>query len=278
VSSAIPYAYISPAPSYIVTRHSTEQAPVSADSMPQGRVLHLGQRHERGQAVGYRLAVPQKGLPVSLDGPRLAPLSNQAPGGLVVLIHGYGSNGDDLISLARMIQPALPHVAFVAPNASSRIPRMAAAYQWWPIDTFSMAERAAGAASAAPALDAFITEELERTGLSADRLVLAGFSQGTMMALHVGLRRAEPVAGILGISGMLVAPDVLKDEIRSRPPVLLIHGTADDVVPFRSMELASAALSTVDVPVETHVSPGVGHSVGEDGLAAAAAFVRRVLP
>ena len=214
---------------------------------------------------------------MSLDDPRLTPLAGSKPNALIILVHGYGSNGEDLISLARLIQPALPAAAFVAPNAPSQIPRMAAAYQWWPIETFSMAERTAGAASAAPALDAFITQELERTGLSSDRLLLVGFSQGTMMALHVGLRRPEPVAGIVGISGMLVAPELLEAEIRTRPPVLLIHGTADDVVPFRSMDSASAALSGVGIPVDTHVSPGLGHTIGQDGLAAATAFARRVL-
>lgn len=212
-----------------------------------------------------------------LDGPRLAPLSNSKPDALVVLIHGYGSNGADLISLAGMIQPSLPGAAFVAPNAPSQMPGLADAYQWWPIDTFSMAERAAGAQAAAPALDAFLTDELEKAGLSSDRLLLVGFSQGTMMALHVGLRRPDAIAGIIGISGMLVAPERLKPQIKSRPPILLIHGTADDIVPFQSMELASAALADVAVPVQTHVSPGVGHSVGPDGLSAAAAFARRVL-
>ena len=214
---------------------------------------------------------------MSLDGPRLIPLSGNKPNALVILIHGYGSNGDDLISLAAMIQPALPDAAFVAPNAPSMIPRMAAAHQWWPIETFSMAESAAGAAAAAPGLDAFITAELEATGLKSDRLLLVGFSQGTMMALHVGLRREQSVAGIVGISGMLVAPDRLEADIRSRPPVLLIHGTEDDVVPFRSMDLAATALAAAGVTVETHVSPGLGHSVGQDGLAAATAFARRVI-
>ena len=212
-----------------------------------------------------------------LDGPRLAPLSNSRPNALVVLIHGYGSNGNDLISLAAMIQPSLRDAAFVAPNAPSQISGMVAAHQWWPIETFSMAERAAGAAVAAPGLDAFITEELERAQLASDRLLLVGFSQGTMMALHVGLRRPDPVAGVIGISGMLVAPERLKLDIHSRPPVLLIHGTEDDVVPFRSMELASTVLAEVGVSVETHASPGVRHSVGPDGLAAATGFARRVL-
>lgn len=214
---------------------------------------------------------------MAIEGPRLAPLSGAKPNALVILLHGYGSNGEDLIGLARMIQPALPDAAFVAPNAPSQIPRMAAAYQWWPIETFSMAERAAGAAAAAAALDAVITETMEETSLSSDRVLLVGFSQGTMMALHVGLRRQQPLAGIVGISGMLVAPELLPAEIKSRPPVLLIHGTEDDVVPFRSMDLAVTALTTAGVPVATHASPGVAHSVGQDGLAAAAAFAARAL-
>jgi len=214
---------------------------------------------------------------VPLDGPRLAPLSGSRPNALVILIHGYGSNGDDLIGLARMIQPALPGAAFVAPNAPSQLPRMAAAYQWWPIETFSMAERLAGVSAAAPGLDAFITEELTKAELPGSRVLLVGFSQGTMMALHVGLRREQPLAGIVGISGMLVAPERLQAEITSRPPVLLIHGTEDTVVPFSSMDLASTALTAAGVAVEVHASPGVGHSVGQDGLAAATAFAVRAL-
>ncbi len=212
-----------------------------------------------------------------LDGPRLAPLTGSKADALVVLVHGYGSNGDDLISLARAIQQALPAAAFVAPNAPSQLPQMAAAYQWWPIETFSMAERAHGAAAAAPGLDAFLTLELEKAEVTSDRLLLVGFSQGTMMALHVGLRRAQPVAGIVGISGMLVAPELLEEEMRTRPPVLLIHGTEDDVVPFRSMDLAERTLSAAGVEVATHVSEGVGHGVEHDGLVATVNFARRIL-
>lgn len=97
------------------------------------------------------------------------------------------------------------------------------------------------------------------------------------MALHVGLRRRQPIAGIIGISGMLVDPGSLEAEITNRPPVLLIHGTADDVVPFRSLELASEALDAAGVQVTTHVSRDLGHSVDQDGLAAAAAFIARLL-
>lgn len=214
---------------------------------------------------------------MSLDGPRLAPLSGSPPTALVILIHGYGSNGDDLLSLARAIQPALPDAAFVAPNAPSQLPRMAGSYQWWPILTFSSDESANGATSATAELDTFISQEMKKSGLASDRLLLVGFSQGTMMALHVGLRRSEPVAGIVGISGMLVAPGALAKEIRAHPPVLLIHGTSDDVVPVGSIDLAATSLANVGIAVETHLSPGIGHSVGEDGVAAAIAFARRVL-
>jgi phospholipase/carboxylesterase len=196
----------------------------------------------------------------------------------VVLVHGYGSNGDDLISLAAAIQPSLPDLAFVAPDAAEELPQMANARQWWPITTFSATERATGAAAAAPLLDAFIEAELAAAELTEDRLLLVGFSQGAMMALQVGLRREPAPAGIIGISGMLVAPDRLDQEIRSRPPVLLIHGTDDQVVPFGSVELAAKALTATGVPLEIHVSQGVGHSVDQGGLAAAAAFARRVLP
>jgi phospholipase/carboxylesterase len=194
-----------------------------------------------------------------------------------VLLHGYGSNGDDLISLAPLVQPLLPDATFVAPNAPSRIPNMAEAYQWWPIRSFSIEERSAGAIAAAPAIDAFLTEELSRLDLEDGRLLLIGFSQGTMMALHVGLRRETAVAGIIGYSGMLVAADRLANEIRSRPPILLVHGTADDVVPFNSLAKAERELKGVGLTVETHVSPGIGHTVGPDGLTAGGDFARRVL-
>lgn len=212
-----------------------------------------------------------------LDGPRLTPLSGSKPDALVVLIHGYGSNGDDLISLGAAMQSSLPGAEFVAPNAPELLPFMAAAHRWWAIETFSTAERAAGADAAAPGLNAFLSAELEAAGLESSRLLLVGFSQGTMMALHVGLRWPDTLAGIVGISGMLVAPERLEAGIRNRPPVLLIHGTDDEVVSFQSMELALGLLESAGVPVETHVSPGEGHWVSQDGLDAAIGFARKML-
>jgi phospholipase/carboxylesterase len=195
----------------------------------------------------------------------------------VVLLHGYGSNGDDLISLAPMLQSILPDAAFVAPDAPTPCPGTAGGFQWWPIQSFSMQERTTGAVAAAPTLDAFISDELGKHGLSEDRLLLIGFSQGTMMTLHVGVRRPTPVAGIIGFSGMLVAPDRLQSEVRSHPPILLIHVDADPVVPFRSLAEAKRALDAAGFSVEQHVSPDLGHNVDPAGIAAAMDFARRVL-
>ena len=130
---------------------------------------------------------------------------------------------------------------------------------------------------AAPVLDDFIDAELATHGLTEDKLLLVGFSQGTMMALHVGLRRAHAVAGIIGYSGMLVAPDTLEAEIRSRPPVLLVHGNADTVVPVLALADARRTLLAANVPVEVHVSEGLGHSVDPTGLSLGGTFARRTL-
>jgi phospholipase/carboxylesterase len=212
-----------------------------------------------------------------IDGPRLGPPGSNASA-LVILLHGYGSNGADLISLAPMLQKVMPDAAFVAPNAPVRCPGMPDGYQWWPIQSFSLSERLAGAVAAAPVLDAFISAELSRHRLSEERLLLVGFSQGTMIALHVGLRRQNQIAGIIGFSGMLVAPDLLDNDVRTKPPILLIHGDADQVVPFRSLAEARKALEAHDFSVEEHVSHGLGHNVDAAGLGVAVAFARRVLP
>lgn len=212
-----------------------------------------------------------------LDGPRVLPLSGQPPKSLVILIHGYGSNGDDLIGLVPAVQPALPDTVFVSPNAPQRMDHMASAYQWWPINSFSMAERAAGARAAGPILDAFIDQELERYGLTEDRLALVGFSQGTMMSLHVGPRREKPIAGILGYSGMVVDEEGLKAELKSKPPVLLVHGDADPVVPFQAFHHAGSTLQALGFEVFGYAAPGVQHSIDNEGLRLGRDFLVKVL-
>src|SRR5205823_162547 len=134
-----------------------------------------------------------------------------------------------------------------------------------------------GVRAAAPALDAFIDEELEKRGLDEGDVALVGFSQGTMMALFVGLRREKPFAGIVGYSGRLIAPDLLADGLRSRPPVLLVHGTEDPLVPFDSLAAAEAALRAADVPVETLVCVGAEHTIDAEGLERGGRFLQQRL-
>jgi phospholipase/carboxylesterase len=212
-----------------------------------------------------------------LNGPSLAPLSGGAPKQLVVLLHGYGSNGADLISLAPLWRQRLPDALFVAPDAPERCPGAPGGYQWWALHDLSRQALAAGARHAAPVLDAYLDDLLAEHGLAEDRLVLAGFSQGTMMALHVGVRRERPLAGILGYSGMIAGPSLDASEIRSKPPVLLIHGDADTIVPISAYRHAHAELERHGFPLEGHVTRGLGHGVDPTGIELGAKFVERVL-
>ena len=214
---------------------------------------------------------------VQLDGPRLPPTSGEPARQLVILLHGYGADGEDLIGIAPYMARLVPEAAFVSPHAPERCAMQPMGYQWWGIDTFSREERLAGAERAAPILDAFIDAELAQLGLDESRLALIGFSQGTMMALHVGLRRPRAVACILGYSGALVAPERLPDEIQSKPPVLLIHGDRDELLPADSTLEAVQGLSTAGVAVEWHLSQGIGHSIAQDGLDLGTAFLARSL-
>lgn len=214
---------------------------------------------------------------VEIDGPRLAPASGQAPKNLVILSHGYGSDGNDLIALGNYWRGLLPDAAFVAPHAPQPCDMAPMGYQWFPINTLTPGERIEGAERAAPALDAFIDRELDRHGLEPKDLALVGFSQGTMMSLYVGLRRPLPVAGILGYSGMLVGEENLAQDIRSKPPVLLIHGDQDELIPPQASADAAEKLTALDVPVEYHISRGVPHSIGEDGLLLGGQFLKKVL-
>lgn len=212
---------------------------------------------------------------LQIDGPRLPPASGK-PEQLVVLLHGYGADGQDLIGLAPYLARVLPQAYFVAPNAPEPCGMAPTGYQWFDINRFDPGERERGAEKAAPIVNAFLDREMTRHGLDESRLCLIGFSQGTMMSLHVGLRRERPLAGILGFSGMLVAPERLSQEIRSRPPVLLIHGDQDEVLPVESIFDAAQGLGAAEVAAEWHISRGIGHGIAEDGLELAAAFARRI--
>jgi len=212
-----------------------------------------------------------------LDGPRLAPASGGPAKSLVILLHGYGSNGEDLIGLAPYWQQALPDTAFASPNAPQECPGAPMGYQWFPITRLDPDEAYKGVSSAEPILNSFIDAELEKHGLDDSQLVLVGFSQGTMMSLHTALRRPKPVAGVMGFSGALAGPDHLEAEIKSKPPVMLIHGDQDPMIPVQAMFTAAGELSKLDVACQWHVSPGVPHSIGPDGLELGGKFVATCL-
>ena len=201
-----------------------------------------------------------------LSGPRLPPARGQATH-LVVLLHGYGADGNDLIGLAPHWQRMLPTVAFVAPNAPEPCAGAPMGYQWFPISRIDPQEMQRGVENAAQGLNEFLDAELKRLELGNDRLALVGFSQGTMMALHVGLSRTNKPACIVGYSGMLAgAPPPLG---ANAPPILLVHGDADQMIPPGAIFDAATRLGRAGAAVQWHISPGVGHSIDESGLALA---------
>jgi len=215
-----------------------------------------------------------------LDGPRLAPRDGTARQ-LVIFLHGYGADGNDLIDIGRAWQQLLPDAAFVSPHAPRPCGQAPVGREWFPLTFRDPNERWDGVNAAAPVLNGFIDAELKRHNLADSALALVGFSQGTMMALHVGLRRAAAPAAIVGYSGLLVTPpneadlDTFAAEIRSRPPVLLVHGEQDELIPVQALMHAAQGLAALEVPVEWHVSPGVGHGIDQEGLRQGGEFLAR---
>lgn len=196
---------------------------------------------------------------------------------IVVLLHGYGADGNDLLGLADPLMPHMPGTAFLAPDAPERCVNNPMGYQWFPIPWLDGSSEAAAAESMSKSVDdlnAFLDAILRDEGINTKDLMLVGFSQGTMMSLHVAPRREEPVAGIVGFSGRLLEPERLKSEVRVRPPVLLIHGDSDEMVPPNSLPEAANALSESEFEVYAHVSKGTGHGIAPDGLSVALSFMR----
>jgi phospholipase/carboxylesterase len=216
-----------------------------------------------------------------LDGPRLAPRAGKAKH-LVVFLHGYGADGNDLIDIGRTWAALLPDAAFVSPHAPRPCGQAPTGREWFPLTFRDPGERWTGVKMAAPALTSFLEAELARHALPPSALALVGFSQGTMMALHVGLRRAVPPAAIVGYSGMLVVPEDVEPatfaaEIKSRPPVLLVHGDQDQLIPVQALFAAAQGLAALEVPAEWHISPGTGHGIDQEGLRHGGEFLSRFL-
>jgi phospholipase/carboxylesterase len=208
-----------------------------------------------------------------LSGPVVPPRSGE-PRQLVVLLHGWGADGNDLIGLAPALQPALPHARFTSPNAPDPCDQNPMGRQWYSFMDDRPETLKAGYDRAAELINAYLDAELERLKLADSNLALVGFSQGCMMAVHVALRREKPVAGVVGYSGMLIDAENIAAEIRSRPPMLLCHGDADPVVPYASLQQAVAGLAEHDVPAQWHTSPGVGHGIDSGALEAGASFLK----
>ncbi len=213
----------------------------------------------------------------ALSGPERPPASGGAARKLVLLLHGLGADGGDLIGLAEPWGQRVPDACFAAPDAPEPCDMAPAGRQWFSLVDRAPETVAAGVASAADALNADIDARLEALGLQERDLALAGFSQGTMMALHVAYRRAAPCAGVLGFSGRLVDGERLGGELRARPPALLVHGDADEMVPVGALFEAAITLGACDVPVQWHVSRGIGHGIAPDGLQIGGLFLRDAL-
>lgn len=215
-----------------------------------------------------------------LEGPRIEPRSGKAKQ-LVVFLHGYGADGNDLIALGQEWQDLLPEAAFVSPHAPEPCAGAPMGRQWFELTFRSPDERWRGVNKAGPVLNAFLDAELARRNLSPESLALVGFSQGTMMALHVALRRPQAIAAVVGYSGIYVTPeradgpDKAKAEIRSRPPVLLVHGAQDDLIPAQALFVSANRLAAADVPVQWHLSPGIGHGIDGEGLRHGGGFLAK---
>jgi phospholipase/carboxylesterase len=219
-------------------------------------------------------------MAADLDGPRLEPRAGAAARKLVVFLHGYGADGNDLIEIGRAWQPLMPDAAFVSPHAPEPCGGAPMGRQWFPLTFRDPDERWKGVNAAAPILNRFLDAELARRKLPPSALALVGFSQGTMMALHVGLRRVTAPAAIVGYSGLFVLPEntepeVVAAEVKSRPPVLLIHGDRDELIPVQALFQATQDLAALEVPAEWHISPGIGHGIDQEGLRHGGEFLAR---
>lgn len=210
-----------------------------------------------------------------IDGPRLPPAAGGAARQLVVFLHGYGADGDDLIGLGREWATLLPHAAFVSPHAPEPCAMAPMGRQWFNLTFRDAGEMVRGVAHAAPALEAFLDAELKRHDLGPRALGLVGFSQGTMMALGVGLEREPAPAAIVGYSGALATAEALPKDPASAPAILLVHGDMDQVIPVDAMFMAREQLARAGLAIEWHLAQGIGHGIDPEGLRLGGTFLRQ---
>lgn len=211
--------------------------------------------------------------PTILTGPEL-PAASGTTKRLVIFLHGLGADGNDLLSIAPMLD--LPDTHFASPNAPFPCDMAPYGYQWFSLRDRDPARILPEIRTAEPILNTYIDGLIKKHNIAASNVALIGFSQGSMMSLHTAPRRTQPIGGVVGISGALFGAELLATQIISRPPVCLIHGTHDDVVPFVAMEAAETTLRRNNVSVEAHARPRLGHGIDEAGINIAAAFLKRV--
>ncbi len=209
----------------------------------------------------------------NLSGPEL-PSTSGVTKRLVIFLHGLGADGNDLLSLAPML--GLPDTHFMSPHAPFNCDMAPYGYQWFSLRDRNPARITEEIKIAEPMLNAYIDAALTRFRLTPQDVAIIGFSQGSMMSLHTAPRRLEPIAGVVAISGALMGGKALAREVRSRPSVCLIHGTADEVVPFMAMEDAESALEAAAIPVESHARPDLGHGIDEVGITIMAGFLKQI--
>jgi phospholipase/carboxylesterase len=217
----------------------------------------------------------------SLMGPEFGPENTSGNiEQLIILLHGLGADGFDLINLAPHFSRAIPNARFVSPNAPENCdmatPGTQAGFQWFSLQSREESDMLSGARDAEPILNKFIDEQKKKYNLSEDKIALIGFSQGTMMSLFVSMRRKAKIAGVIGFSGQLIGKEALKNEAISHPPVILINGDQDELIPVQEQQIAIQELRAVGVEVEGHIMPNLGHSIDAEGIEIARHFLEKI--
>ena len=211
---------------------------------------------------------------IKLSGPEAAPTSGKKAKQLVIFLHGLGANGDDLFGLASFFSETMPDAHFVSPNAPFPCDMAPVGFQWFSLQDRTESAVLEGVRKAEPILNNFIDEKKAELGLDDKDVYLVGFSQGTMLSIHTALRRAKPLGGVLGYSGALVGAHLIKDECKSKPEICLIHGEADDVVPFDAFSQAMSVLQKQGFKVHGYSAPDIGHGIDPAGMQIGIKFLR----